>query len=196
MRTALLIDGGHLRAACKKTEKEYTQEFINDFAYKCFTEEEDVYRIFYYDAPRSDGVIKGPISGEEQQLKSNLWWFEKLASYDRFAVRLGRVANRGWELKKDKFHKKEKRELTDGHFRPIFEQKGVDMRIGLDIATLASQPDIKRIILVSNDSDMEPALKHGRIRGLETVIIKITGAGIRYRKSLDHHADITRSVAL
>ena len=37
-------------------------------------------------------------------------------------------------------------------------QKGVDMRIGLDIAALSYKRLVDRIILISGDSDFVPAL--------------------------------------
>lgn len=49
--------------------------------------------------------------------------------------------------------------LTDADFAPIFEQKGVDMRIGLDIATFAERRSVERVLLVSGDTDMIPAMK-------------------------------------
>ena len=60
--------------------------------------------------------------------------------------------------------------LIDNHFEPMLRQKGVDMRIGLDIAsiTLKRQADI--IILVSGDSDFVPAAKLARREGIQFIL--------------------------
>ena len=47
------------------------------------------------------------------------------------------------------------RELMDDDCKPNFEQKGVDMRIGLDIASMSSAGRIDRILLVSAGTDLK-----------------------------------------
>ena len=61
-------------------------------------------------------------------------------------------------------------DLSDGDFAPNLRQKGVDMRIGLDIAsiTLKRQADI--IVLVSGDSDFVPAAKLARREGMQFIL--------------------------
>lgn len=61
-------------------------------------------------------------------------------------------------------------EITPQNVRLGLRQKGVDMRIGLDIAsiTLKRQADI--ILLVAGDSDFVPAAKLARREGIEFVL--------------------------
>lgn len=61
-------------------------------------------------------------------------------------------------------------EITPANVRLGLRQKGVDMRIGLDIAsiTLKQQADI--ILLVAGDSDFVPAAKLARREGIEFVL--------------------------
>jgi uncharacterized LabA/DUF88 family protein len=54
-----------------------------------------------------------------------------------------------------------------------FEQKGVDMRIGIDVATLALNHHVERIVVVTNDTDLIPALKAARRCGVQVVITQI-----------------------
>ncbi len=82
--------------------------------------------------------------------------------------------------------------LTDADFKPDFEQKGVDMRIGPDIAAYAANHAVKRIILVSNDTDCVPALKYGRRAGLQTVLIE--PPKVRLAPELLAHIDFRRPV--
>jgi uncharacterized LabA/DUF88 family protein len=54
-----------------------------------------------------------------------------------------------------------------------FEQKGVDMRIGIDVATLSLKKVVDRIILFSGDTDMIPAMKLARREGLQVFVVKL-----------------------
>jgi uncharacterized LabA/DUF88 family protein len=65
--------------------------------------------------------------------------------------------------------------LTDGDFEAKFEQKGVDMRIGLDMATLSANRSIDLIALVTNDTDCIPAMKHARRAGLQMALAVVPG---------------------
>jgi uncharacterized LabA/DUF88 family protein len=49
-------------------------------------------------------------------------------------------------------------------------QKGVDMRIGLDIASMALKQQLDTIVLVTGDSDFVPAVKLARREGVEVLI--------------------------
>ncbi len=49
-------------------------------------------------------------------------------------------------------------------------QKGVDMRIGLDIASLALKKQVGTIILVSGDGDFVPAAKLARREGIDFIL--------------------------
>ena len=88
------------------------------------------------------------------------------------------------------------RSLRDEDFRPNFEQKGVDMGIGLDIATIAEAKAVERIILVSADADMIPAMKHARKKGLQIVAVQLPPPSFRLPPHFLAHADFRREVAL
>jgi uncharacterized LabA/DUF88 family protein len=49
-------------------------------------------------------------------------------------------------------------------------QKGVDMKMGLDIASLAYKKLVSRIILVTGDSDFVPAAKLARREGIDVIL--------------------------
>ena len=61
---------------------------------------------------------------------------EDLANRELFAVRRGTIVFRGWSPRNIPIAGKE---LTDPDFKANFEQKGVDMRIGLDIAGITAR---------------------------------------------------------
>jgi uncharacterized LabA/DUF88 family protein len=50
---------------------------------------------------------------------------------------------------------------------PNIEQKGVDLRIGLDIARLSLRALVDVIVVVTGDSDLVPAFKFARREGVK-----------------------------
>ena len=62
------------------------------------------------------------------------------------------------------------RSLTPDSVRLGLRQKGVDMRIGLDISTLTLKKQVDTIILVTGDSDFVPAAKLARREGVEFLL--------------------------
>ena len=143
-----------------------------------------LYRCFYYDAAPyiergHTAISKKAIDyskSDTANFRNKL--FAALRARPNFALRLGRVENisgSAWTLKPDS----QKRllngdinvsDLTDSDFAPNFQQKGVDMRIGIDIVsiTLKKQADI--IILVSGDSDFAPAARLARREGVTFIL--------------------------
>ncbi|WP_114008376.1 NYN domain-containing protein [Cohaesibacter intestini] len=199
MYTALLIDGGHLRACFKKARQPYTVDAISDFASRCFVENETVYRIFYYDAPKYVGEKNTPISGEPRTFRDDETLLTDIAKVKNFALRKGRLKFGGWRLKPNVIRQIGEGtfsgEFRDSHFQPNFSQKGVDMALGLDVAAIAETKKVDQFMLVTADTDMAPALKHGRIRGMRAVVIKPNYERcFNLHDSLYQHADIVREV--
>ncbi|MGA1836474.1 NYN domain-containing protein [Herbiconiux sp. 11R-BC] len=61
-------------------------------------------------------------------------------------------------------------DLAESDFTLDITQKGVDMRLGLDIATLAANGQVNQIIMIAGDSDFVPAAKHARRAGIDFVL--------------------------
>jgi uncharacterized LabA/DUF88 family protein len=193
-KTAILIDGGFLRVVAKRAKKTYDPDFIEKFAHACNAENETIFRVLYYDCAMYSGTQKLPVSGKPFTFKSNDGWLHALSHKDLFAVRRGVLKFRGYKPKKTPVATKSA--LTDADFVPDFEQKGVDMRIGLDIAAYSDSHAVDRIVLVSADTDCVPALKYGRKAGLQTVLIEPQVPGIKLAPELLAHADFKRVIAL
>lgn len=68
-------------------------------------------------------------------------------------------------------------------------QKGVDMRIGLDIASLAERGLVNQIVMISGDSDFVPAAKHARRSGIDFVLDPMWAT---VSDSLNEHVDGVR----
>lgn len=188
-RVALLIDGGHLRVLVRKlANRNYDPDYIERVARACILPtDEELHRIYYYDCAPFTGQAKLPISRTMKQFTGSSAWLATLASKDLFAVRLGVLKFRGFTLDKVPAAGQP---LTDANFAADFEQKGVDMRIGLDIATLSVHGRVDRLILVTNDTDCVPAFKHARKAGLQIVLMSFPGR--RVAKELLHHVDFHR----
>lgn len=188
-KVAILIDGGFLRVAAKKARKHYDPNFIEAFAHSCKSDDESILRVLYYDCAMYSGTVKLPVSGTSHTYATSDAWLHELSHKDLFAVRRGVLKFRGFKPKKTPVAPAT---LTDADFEPIFEQKGVDMRIGLDIAAYSDNHAVDRIIPVSGDTDCVPALKYGRRAGLQTVLVE--PAGERLAPELFAHADFRRAV--
>jgi len=191
-RVAVLIDGGHLRVIAKKSGIHYAPDFIEQFSGQCVLDSaEALQRVLYYDCPPYNGTAKLPISGQLRTFASSTAWLDDLAARDLFAIRKGVLKFRGFVPKKTPVPGNQP--LTDDDFKPLFEQKGVDMRIGLDIANYAQNKSVDRIVLISNDTDCIPALKLARISGMQTVLVCLPGQ--KAHGELASHADFVRKVS-
>ena len=155
----------------------------------CEEENEDLMRILYYDCLRYEGEQQLPISGDYKKFHGNLTEFDGLAAYDLMAIRLGELRFRGFTLRQEgnTFN----RPLYDSDFLPSFEQKGVDMRIGLDIAHYSEKRLVDRIVLISNDTDCIPAMKEARKNGVQVVVVEFFGQSLH--RDLVKHSDYVRS---
>ncbi len=143
-----------------------------------------LYRTFYYDALPYANKAHLPVSGtavdyaktEQARFREEL--FDALRSSRNVAVRLGEVRRdlgRHWMLKAAaqdavlRGHRKIEG-LTDDDFVLSIRQNGVDMRIGLDIASLTLKRHADTIILVAGDADFVPAAKLARREGVRFVL--------------------------
>lgn len=191
MKVAILIDGGYLRANARAAERDYSADFIEKVSRLCLIKDEYLLRVFYYDSPLYKGSVDLPVSGRKHNFQASDKWLHDIARLERFAVRQGTLGFRGWKPKEIPIAGIS---LTDQHFSPVFEQKGVDMRIGLDIANFCNQRSVDRIILVSGDQDVIPAMKHARKSGLEVSVVQLSSPTRPLSKSLLQHTDTVRTV--
>ena len=143
-----------------------------------------LYRTFYYDARPYDRKAHTPVSNlpidyaTTAQALFRKRLFDVLRGSRNLAVRLGEVRKdsaRSWTLRaepqKDLLNgRRAVEDLADDDFVPALRQKGVDMRIGLDIASLTLKRQAGIIILVSGDADFVPAAKLARREGVQFVL--------------------------
>jgi len=201
IKTVLLIDGGALRVFARFIGKDYTGDFVEDFAFAAIDEEEEhLLRILFYDAPLFEGVVRAPISGDEREFRGGSAFLDNLARRDRFAVRRGSLVFRGWKPRPrpgdthPRYCFDADEAPTDHDFDPVFEQKGVDMRIGLDIATFAERRTTDRVLIMTTDSDLVAAMKYGRRAGLEIGIVQLPPPMRPLSGPLLDHSDFVRTI--
>jgi len=107
-----------------------------------------------------------------------------------FALRSGDTAVHGWavgDAALKNIAANGPRALTARDFVPNIEQKGVDLRIGLDIARIALTKIADVVVVITGDSDMIPAFKFARREGIR---ILLDHMGHAVRRELKAHADI------
>lgn len=163
-----------------------------------------LYRIFVYDAPPAAWKGHTPIGkkaidlGESATAKWRNTFHETLRGLRKVALRTGEIPTSQvhWQLKpgalKDLTNgRKRWEQLTDDDFRLDLRQKGVDMRLGLDIASLAYQRNVNQIVLISGDADFVPAAKLARRSGIDFILDPMWAT---IRPALFEHIDGLRSV--
>lgn len=190
MATAILIDGGFFRKRAKHLWGEHTPEetakALYTYAMRHLKEHNvshDLYRIFYYDCPPVSKQVYHPLQkrtinlGATPEYRWMTEFLECLKSKRKVALRLGVLDdnNSVYTLK----YQSVKRlcsgalsadQLTDSDFELTIKQKGVDMKIGIDIASLAYKEQVDQIVLISGDSDFVPAAKLARREGVDFVL--------------------------
>ncbi|MFH1295329.1 MAG: NYN domain-containing protein [bacterium] len=60
---------------------------------------------------------------------------------------------------------------VDGKSKTIFREKGVDVRLAVDLVSLSCDKVIQRAIICSSDSDLQPAIAEIRKRGVEVIYL-------------------------
>ena len=128
----------------------------------------------------------------ELSYKWSCEFLEQLKQARKFALRLGTMSDQvNYNLKppvtKDICAGKRTVEsLTEHDFRFNAQQKGVDMKIGVDIASLAHKHQVDQIVLIAGDSDFVPAAKLARREGIDFVLDPM---GSDIRDDLFEHID-------
>ena len=158
---------------------------------------DDLYRILVYDCAPLDKKEPNPITGDEvdflqlPQAQFRLKFHHHLKNKRKVALRLGYLRTGEWVIKRRAAKKLLKRKITPDDLRHNdveldIVQKGVDMKLGIDIASLAIKRMVARIVLVSGDGDFVPAVKLARREGMDVVLDPM---GARIGEALHEHND-------
>lgn len=152
-------------------------------------------RNYFYHAVPATGILVNPLDNSKIDLSGTKIHSQHESLIDRlemkpnFAVRLGETVTHEWRLGSAamKSLMKAPRAVQANDLVPNISQKGVDLRIGMDIARLALREMVRAIVVVTGDSDLVPAFKFARREGVR-VFLECLGHGVR--RDLRAHADI------
>lgn len=152
-RLAILIDAAYLERVAKdqfRTRIDYTQlpDAIRDIVAAQLREPLDIVRTYLYDA--LPHLPTDPSEEDSRKHGEKARFFDFLRSQPKFIVREGWVAFRG----------------RDRRGRPFYQQKQVDMLLGLDVALLSAKGQISHMAVISGDSDLTPAVEVARDEGV------------------------------
>lgn len=211
---AILVDGGFYQRRAKylwgeKSGNERAEELIG-YCHRHLrhqvnheTQYDDLYRIFYYDCPPADCNVYHPLLKKDVNLKKTplftymTAFHETMKHQRKVALRMGKLSANDLNYSlTPKTQKKLLRgdlqisDLQESDFTLNIGQKGVDMRIGIDIASMAYKKQVTRIILISGDSDFVPAAKLARREGIDFVLDPM---GARISDDLSEHVDGIKS---
>jgi uncharacterized LabA/DUF88 family protein len=205
-RYAILIDGGFItRKLQEKLERPPKADDVVDFCNEIQADVRlasyELMRIYYYDAPPALETVKLPVSGNDfvlsttERARQAQSLYDQLELKDGFALRMGetRLSPFTWKIKPTKAKQliKQPRPLTDDDFSLDVGQKGVDMRIGLDMARLALRDMVRAVVVVTGDSDFVPAFKFARREGVKVMLCTLGHKGAR--RELKAHSDFVLS---
>ena len=182
---AVIIEYEQQIYGAKKSATDRAEE-LYDYCMLHITEPKeprDLYRIFYYDCPPMTRTITHPLTGKDIDFSTmaGTKWANDLhkafAEMRKVAMRMGELAEStaSYILKDDALKAllsktKTVDTLTPDDFRIDVKQKGVDMRIGLDVASLSSGRYVDQIILIAGDSDFLPVAKMARRNGVDFIL--------------------------
>lgn len=189
--TAILVDGAFFLKRYQsifRNGKSHTPEkvakYLHEMSYKHVDTNNGykLYRILYYDCLPLTKKAHNPITKKSINFETipdavfRFSFFEELKKKRSVALRLGSLKSSGnWLIKPDQTKsllsgKINISDITDRHVFYEMRQKGVDIKIGLDIASMAFKRSVKQIVLVSGDSDFVPAAKLARREGIDFIL--------------------------
>jgi uncharacterized LabA/DUF88 family protein len=165
----------------------------------------DLYRLFVYDSPPLEKRIHSPIAkrainlaaSPEAQFRNA--FHRALLRKRKVALRLGRLAEKTgtWRLKQEALRRLidevgQPVVLSDDDFALDVGQKGVDMRIGLDISAISFKKQVDRVVLIAGDADFVPAAKLARREGVDFILDPLW---LKVSDDLLEHIDGLRSTS-
>jgi uncharacterized LabA/DUF88 family protein len=198
---SIMLDGGFVRRKVGSATKPATSKDVVRLTQAIRTHPlllpHRLHRIYFYDAAPSSEIIQNPFSKERidfsvsRSYKANQVMHDQLACESFFANRLGELSFDGWVPRKD-LRKTNDAFLTlrPDDIKPVVSQKGVDMRIGLDMASLSLKKLSSLIVLVTGDSDFVPAMKFARREGTQVFLVTLAHG---VKEPMRHHADVVIS---
>ena len=191
-RVSVLIDGGFFSQKFFELNKRYpvSQDVISEVNKvmslvrdKTNGDTSDIlFRIYYYDCKPFGEIIKDHTGNNEIDFSTKPTYraknifLKKLCKEDKVALRIGELSFDGWKTDQHNANK----------WKPDFKQKGVDMKVGLDMAWMATKRIVDKIVLIAGDSDFVSPIKFVRKEGLQVYLYKMNH---KVKETLIEHCD-------
>lgn len=198
-RHAILLDGGFVLAKLRSSlgrfpDARQIESLARSIESTAGRSRDNLLRVFFYHARPARGILIHPLTGERidltatPQYRANQELLDELELAEDFSVRLGETTGSDWRLGSSAMRSllRSRRGIEAEDLVPGLRQKGVDLRIGLDLARFALRGLVESVIVVSGDSDLIPAFKFVRREGVRVVLATL-GHGVR--RDLKAHAD-------
>jgi uncharacterized LabA/DUF88 family protein len=154
------------------------------------------YRAYFYDCKPCDTKTSLPISHTAYnfettpQYQSGQMLIREIKMLPFFAVREGTLSFHGWTLKEKCYGQNP---LDDSCFKPNLKQKGVDIKIGLDVAWVSFNHIADNIVMITGDSDFVPIIKTARRNG---VFVYLFTLAHNVKKELLENADVVEELSI
>lgn len=144
-------------------------------------ESRQFYRLFFYDCQPLTKRMHTPLGkksvnfGKSPEALFRLELHRQIQKLRKVAVRLGRLNDTSrWRLSEKATARLIQDPASfvadDTDFEIDTKQKGVDMRLGLDVASLAFKRQVDQIVIVAADADFVPAAKLARREGIDVIL--------------------------
>jgi len=210
VRTAILIDLSFFIARYERRERLHHRlldplvaaEAVCSTARAHIKTGEELQRIFVYDCRPLAKKAHNPVSrcavdfSRTQTYAFRSALLEQLICKRKVALRLGELADRKrWLIRAEPTRlllngSMQLSDLCENDVTYDVEQKGVDVKMSLDIAALAYKRLVDRIVLITGDSDFVPAAKLARREGLDVILDPLWAP---IAPSLNEHIDGLRT---
>lgn len=159
----------------------------------------DLFRIFCYDARPLTGRMQHPVSGrsidfgDTETARFRAALHDELKRKRKVALRLGSLApsQPQWIMRPQATN-----DLLDGR-RTIgaideddvaldARQRGVELRLAMDVSSLAFKGQVQRLVLVTGDAEVAPLAKLARREGIDVVLDPM---GVPVSPEMAEHVD-------
>lgn len=200
-RFALLLDGAFVVKKLQERSRARTFPDADAIEVECNRirghnqlSQLELLRVYFYHARPATDTITNPLSRQTTNLATTGIYRQHESLLDRlemkpdFALRLGETVAYDWKIgdRAMKSMLQTPRAVTPQDLVPDIQQKGVDLRIGLDIARLSLRQVVSHLVVVTGDSDLVPAFRFARREGLR-IYLDHLGHGVR--RDLKAHVD-------
>ena len=201
-RFAVLLDAGFLKRKLGSQQNPVRvatiQRFLETLSGHPLLRDASMYRVYYYDAPPLTDNVRRPLRGgvvdfsKTELARHNGQLLRDVERLPFVSVRRGDLDFRGWQVAGRNLRTDETSiQISADDLQPVIKQTGVDMRIGLDIASLALKRHVDLLVLVTGDGDFVPAMKFARREGAQLFLVTL---GHAVKDGLYEHADIVLDI--